>query len=190
MSLRHHLLPLLGDVQLGQIDRARVEHYTAARLDAGARPGTVGLEIRTLRHLIGQAAEDREAPPWLRLPAPAIQRTERRVLSVEEVASLLAGTAPDPEVHLFARLALATGLRAGELAGLRWRDVDWTRLALRAQATKTGRTLLLPIPGPLAEVLMTDRYSHTNPEGLRAAVEALPWAGWAADGQQADPKRQ
>jgi integrase len=56
--------------------------------------------------------------------------------SAQELSAFLAATANDP---LF-RLAATTGMRRGELLGLRWRDVDLdgARLHVRQQYTRQG----------------------------------------------------
>ena len=48
---------------------------------------------------------------------------------------------------------LYTGLRVGEVFGLRWDRVNLSRRLLRIEETKTGKPLLLPITRQLADVL-------------------------------------
>ena len=52
-----------------------------------------------------------------------LSRTERRVLTPVEASKLLGELEGDRLVGVFV-VALSTGLRRGELLGLRWRDVD------------------------------------------------------------------
>lgn len=56
-----------------------------------------------------------------RLPLPG--RREMNAWTEPEAAAFLASVAHDRLFPLW-RLALSTGMRRGELAGLRWRDVD------------------------------------------------------------------
>ncbi len=62
------------------------------------------------------------------------------VWSREELAAFLAGTTGEPE-FAFYRLAAATGMRRGELLGLRWgdADLDGGRLQVRQQCTRQGK---------------------------------------------------
>lgn len=77
-----------------------------------------------------------------------------RFLSDAERERLLSACAEGPFFLLPAvLLALATGMRAGELAGLRWADVDLERGWLVLHATKNGERRGLRIPGPVVEAL-------------------------------------
>jgi integrase len=55
--------------------------------------------------------------------APRLRHHERHTWSVEETKAFLATAASDRLYGLYV-LALSTGMRQGELFGLRWRDVD------------------------------------------------------------------
>jgi integrase len=59
-------------------------------------------------------------------------------------------------------LALQTGLRFGELTGLRWQDVDLTRriVTVVAAHAKSGKTRYLPLNDEAVRILKTWR-THT-----------------------------
>ena len=62
--------------------------------------------------------------------------------SADELAAFLTFTAQDRELVLY-HVAAATGMRRGELLGLRWRDVDLNaaRLSVKQQYTRQGNGL-------------------------------------------------
>jgi len=97
-----------------------------------------------LRKALADAVEDgliRRNPAERAHPKPK-DAPEMLTWTADELASFLAFTAQDREFPLF-QLAAATGMRRGELLGLRWRDVDHdaARITVRQQYTRQGRSL-------------------------------------------------
>ncbi|MFQ5382815.1 MAG: site-specific integrase, partial [Dehalococcoidia bacterium] len=66
--------------------------------------------------------------------APRPKRPELRTLTPDEVRKLLAFVEETPRFALYA-LAVTTGLRRGELLGLRWDDIDLDRGRLTVRRT-------------------------------------------------------
>jgi integrase len=64
-------------------------------------------------------------------------RPEMETWSADELAAFLTFTAQDRELVLY-HVAAATGMRRGELLGLRWRDVDLkaAKLSVKQQYTR------------------------------------------------------
>ena len=65
------------------------------------------------------------------------------------------------------RLALQTGLRFGELTGVRWQDVDLTRriVTVATAHEKSGKALHVPLNDEVVRVLKTWRTSDVTPTG-------------------------
>jgi integrase len=82
------------------------------------------------------------------LPREA-KRTRR--LREGEAEALLA--ACGPHLRAVVECALATGMRRGEILGLRWRDVQGRELRLPAASTKTRTGRTIPISTRLAAIL-------------------------------------
>jgi integrase len=135
--LRLHLLPRLGQRQLRAITIAVVRRWQ------NELRGEVGYDTvmacRSLLNRVLQAAEDeRRIPvnPVRKVPAPKrpvdpdvrLGRAKRRAYTPEEFGHLLAGTPPFYRDHLIT--LVGTGLRAGELLGLRAFRVDLDRRQL------------------------------------------------------------
>jgi len=74
------------------------------------------------------------------LPKP--RRTERFFFTLEEVQKIL-GAAQEPH-RMFFWIAAETGLRAGELCGLRVDDFDFERCVLRVEQSSWRGNLQLP----------------------------------------------
>ena len=130
-DLRNHIAPFFGDTELDRIEPADIERYIAAKLRT-LSPKTVRNHLNTMHSVfeIGQRMGWCQRNPVKLADRPVIKTTETRIkfLDQPELEKLLATPYPDdafgriePTLYLTAAM---TGLRQGELLGLRWRDVD------------------------------------------------------------------
>jgi integrase len=172
--LRLHIVPFFGPRQLRSISVTVVRRWQN-ELKAKLEHETV-MACRSLLYSILQAAEDDrriERNPVSKVPAPKrpddpevlLGRAKRRAYTPEEFGRLLAATSPGFRDHL---LCLAgTGLRAGELLGLRASRVDLQARRLevvnvRYDAGKFGR-------------------GYKNRPKTRASIRPVPLADQVAD---------
>jgi integrase len=128
--LRCYILPAIGEATLAQLTPTLVERMTAAMIGRGLSPTTARGARTTLRMILRDAERDgivaRNVAALAR--PPRLVRHELRVLTAAETRLLLEGTADDDLGPLFA-VAATTGLRQGEVLGLRWQDVELTDTA-------------------------------------------------------------
>jgi integrase len=128
--LKKYLTPFLGDRCLKDINPELVQSFIAGLTRA---PKTVRNIYVTLQMMWksarawGYVAHD--AVSDVVLPQP--QRAERFSFTLEEIQQILAA-AEEPH-RTFYHLAAETGLRAGELCGLRVDDLDLERCLLRVE---------------------------------------------------------
>lgn len=101
-------------------------------------PTTVRLVHRVVNRALSDAVEARmlAANPGQHAKIPARRRTEMKTWTAEQVVTFLRASAGD---RLYAAwlLALVCGLRRGELAGLRWADIDLKRQTLSVLSQRT-----------------------------------------------------
>ncbi len=139
-AVRQHIVPALGRVELGRLLPSDVEAMTGAMIDAGRRPSTAALTRRILVIALSDAARDGlVARNVARLAHPP--RTTppvRRALTAAEVRRFVAAIEGEPLGPL-AMLAIATGLRRGELLALRWSDVDGAMLTVARALARSAR---------------------------------------------------
>lgn len=141
--VKRRLVPAFGTVRLSSLRPTQIQAWYTLLLSEGRAKGAGGLSPRSVLryHQILHAAL-RQAVRWqllVRNPADAVEpprpgRRELQVPGAAEVRSLLAAadrTAYGPLV----RLAVLTGMRRGELLGLRWGDVDLERASVNVQQT-------------------------------------------------------
>jgi integrase len=119
--LRKHLIPYFGRKQMRDIGPEEAQCFVAS-VEAGSKTkknifATFQMIWKTARSW-GYVAHDATSDVVL----PRRSRVVRRFFSVEEVRRILDG-APEP-YRTFYWLAVETGMRAGELCGLRVCDID------------------------------------------------------------------
>lgn len=136
--VENHLIPEFGRVKLEALDSRKVEDYVAAKRRAGFAPRTVNRHLNLLHQILASAERralvranavshvDRPREPrrrWTILTPPEIARVERAF-------DQLVGGAEGEErawleqARVVFLMVLGTGVRRGELLGLRWRDVQ------------------------------------------------------------------
>lgn len=155
-TIRNHFLPFFGRLRLRDLSPSHVRALKARKLDAGMDPSTVGVMQGVLSAALNQAVYDGLI---LQNPCARVRKASKRgkapirSLSQDEARRLLGAARGTREEALMA-LALRTGIRQGELAALRWEDLDLygprpsvrvvrsadTRTRTVVTPTKTGRS--------------------------------------------------
>jgi integrase len=132
MAVERHIVPALGGVPLQGLTPAHLTAFYRALLDDGRRDGSGGLAPKTVRNVHGVLhAALRDAVRWGYLPRnvagaadlPKDMTPEMNVWSPEQLRVFLAQVRHDP-LYAAWLLFTTTGMRHGEVAGLRWADVD------------------------------------------------------------------
>jgi len=122
---RLHIKPALGNVKLRNLTPAHVRALCRQKLNAGLSGRTVQYVHVTLHKALKQAVLDglipRNVAAAVKTPKPTGK--EIRVLRPEEVRRFLDAASGDRFYPLFL-LGITTGMREGELLGLKWQDVD------------------------------------------------------------------
>lgn len=147
--LRLHILPALGELELGAITTSIVRSWRA-RMLAASRPGACTTEkcYRLLRAILNTAAEDEVIAknPCSIKGAGVEHPPERPILTVPQVCAVAHAIAP--EFRALVLLATFCGLRLGELLALRRRHVDLLHgrvtVVEQAQELRDGRLWLGP----------------------------------------------
>ena len=131
-EIHRHMIPHLGEIALGQLQPQHIQNYYGYALTKGRVDGKGGLSPRTVEYhhrilsealshavkigLIVRNVVDAVDPPHPR-------RKAIQTLGVADIPRFLKSARESPYYALFST-ALFTGMRLGELLGLRWRDVD------------------------------------------------------------------
>jgi integrase len=162
--LSGHIVPALGHLRLDTVSAAEVERYKSLKLSEKLSAKTVNNHLAVLGKLLSLAVELGVVERTPRLRKLRADRKTPAFLDLEEADRLLRATAPGWRCLL--TIALRTGLRMGELLGLRWEDVDLQARRLHVRRTrwkgqegspKGNRERVVPLSGEAAEALKAHR---------------------------------
>jgi integrase len=137
-DLKNHIAPFFEGKDLAKITPADVERYVRVKREKLAIK-TIRNHLNTMHSVfeLGQRKQWCNRNPVKLADRPVIRSTETRIqfLNQNELEKLLATSYPDDsfgkiEVPIYVTAAM-TGLRQGELLGLRWRDVDFEAKKVR-----------------------------------------------------------
>jgi integrase len=207
------LIPELGALPIGKLSPVHIQAAYSKWGTGGRRDGKKGgLSPLTRRyiHVILKSALARAVEQQLlaRNPAdvfrkrlPKVERKPMVTLSIDESERLLQGI-KNTRIYWIVMLALATGMRRGEILALRWMNIDLergvlgvvqsleqTKAGLRFKDTKSSRSRVITLPAFAVEELC--RLKREQAEellalGIRQTGNTL--ACCRADGEPLQPR--
>jgi site-specific recombinase XerD len=164
------------------IRREHVEAYIVSLQEQGKRPATVSLAFRSLAPFWRWCVDEGEIreSPMLRMKRPVVPVEAPAVLTPEQMERLMkAASGNDFESRrdkAIISLLADTGMRRGEIAGLRVRDTDLERgtVLIRAETSKGRRTRVARFGADTARAI--ERYLRLRADHAHARSEWL-WLG-------------
>ena len=158
ISYRNHLekriLPALGHLDIHNIRPIDVLHFTHELQEKGQRfdkrktplsDKSIQYCFRVLSSMLQDAVEWQiiETNPCLHVRRPRVRRTKVKVPTEQLTRDILAALEGEPLLYqAIIYLAIDSGLRRGELMGLKWSDIDFetkTLHVVRSNQSLTGR---------------------------------------------------
>jgi integrase len=171
--IRPHIVPALGRLRLRDLNPAHVRSLYREKLDSGLSAATVRKMHSVLRKALKQAVLDGLVPRNVceAVTPPKVERKEINPLDHEQAKALLEEASGDRLEALYV-LALHTGMREGELLGLKWEDVDLERSVLRLRhglIREGGKTALGDLKTPKSR--RSIRLTRAAADALRSHLE-------------------
>ena len=160
--LKNHIKPQIGGIPLADLTSLDLQRFYKHLLDGGrvdrieAKKKPKGLSPKTVRNIhqmIGSAynlAIEQHLVtknPTQGCALPKVEHREMKTLTADQLSAFFQ-EAKDSGVYELYYLDLATGLRRGELLGLKWRDVDFDRSVLKIQraiSRQNGKVVEAPL---------------------------------------------
>ncbi len=186
--VRMHIVPILGEIRLKDLRPDHIQGLYNRKSADGMSPRMVRLMHAILHRALNQALHMDLIPrnPTQATIKPKIPRKEMLTLTDSQVQTFLLA-ARGTRFEMIYLLALTTGLRAGELLGLRWTDLDWVscRLQVKRQLQRLfgGQGLVFSEPKSSAgrRVIVLGRYTleklreHYNTQQLARQFAGDRW---------------
>lgn len=135
--LEQHLRPFFRG-KIGEISARSVEQYITLR-SRKCSAATIRKEVGVLKHLLNRATKQGKISksPAAGVTMPKLPAGRVRYLQPTELQAVLEYC--PPWIRPVVRLAVATGMRRGEILGLRWLDVDLLQRQVNLPQTKNGK---------------------------------------------------
>ena len=142
-DIENHILPYLGSKRLTQLKTSDIQKHYNRLLESGRKHDHgkgKGLSNATVRgiHMVLREALDSAVREGLipKNPAdgtspPKIHRKEKQVLTKDQLESFIKLIENDEAWYDFFYTEMLTGMRAGEICGVRWEDFDEENRKLR-----------------------------------------------------------
>ncbi|MFD7118329.1 tyrosine-type recombinase/integrase [Streptomyces sp. NPDC059922] len=134
VAVNHHLIPGLGAHRLEKLEPEHLERFYKKMQETGSAAGTAHQTHRTIRTALNEAVRRGHLTrnPATIAKAPRLEEDEVEPYSVEEVQRLLAEAGKHRNAARWV-IALALGLRQGEVLGMQWTDVDFELGVIRVR---------------------------------------------------------
>jgi integrase len=132
-----HLKQMFGKQLSSDIEASDVARYQKKRLESGAAPKSVNLEIGTLRAILKKSGHWARIQPNIKMLK--VNQDIGRAISAEEETALLqaCSTSRCRMLVPFVTLAIETGARYGVIRTLLWGNVDFANRCLKWGKDKT-----------------------------------------------------
>lgn len=143
-----HIVPFLGRIQLQKLRPINIQQYYNKKKDELSGK-TLVQHHRVLRKALDYAYKLQMIPnnPADAVESPKAQKYKARVLNLDEIKELLKAL-KDTELEVPINVALALGLRRGELLGLMWEDIDLEEgtIQIKRNLVRAGTKLVIKEP--------------------------------------------
>ncbi|HPU38170.1 MAG TPA: site-specific integrase [Microthrixaceae bacterium] len=146
-NIENHVVPHIGAAKLQVLRPIDLTRYYSMLLENGRRDGRGGLSVKSVRNIhqtLRKAFDDAVSLRYLRTnpavgakpPRVSTAANSLRYWTAAELRAFLRENHDHRHVSMWT-LAASTGMRRGELLGLRWRDID-----LKAQRLSVRQTII------------------------------------------------
>ncbi len=147
-----HIRQHFGDWRALEVTAEAVDAFISGLLESGKAPATVNRSTQLLAQAFNLAIERRRITMAPHIRHLSERGNARQGFFADWEFRAVVGNLP---VYLkdFASFGYLTGWRRGEIASLRWEDVDGDVIRLRGENSKNGEARSITLDGELAELM-------------------------------------
>lgn len=166
-ALRLHVLPVLGPLPIGRVQRSHILGLVKALEEKGLAASAIGNHYQVIRSMFDAAVEDRVIPTTpcrkVKLPNADDEAVIPTVEGVEMVRAAL-----DERWQAVATVLVGSGVRIGELLGLKVTDVNFLKRTVRVERQRTQANKITPTKGkrsrtvPVGQIMLDALAAHLN----------------------------
>lgn len=146
--INKHIIPILGKIELQKLKPIQIQRYYDLKKEELSGK-TLVQHHRVLRKALDYAFKLQLIPnnPADAVEPPKAKKYKAKVLNLEEIEAMLKALKED-KLEVPINLALALGLRRGELLGLKWEDIDLDKglIHIKHNLVRAGKKLVLKEP--------------------------------------------
>jgi len=163
-ALNYYILPRFGNVPINDIDFLDVEEFRSEMKCSNKRKNNVLVPMRSLMKFALRAGLIDKNPMDM-VENLSVSKPEIHPMSIDEVHQFL--NVVKPQYKNFFTVAFYTGMRFGEMSGLKWKNVDFRLGVIKVRETRVrgeegrpktpGSIRDIKILPPVAEALRDQR---------------------------------
>jgi integrase len=143
--LRKRIIPKLGQYTLFRVSTILIQSFIDSLKEEGLSNSTIKKYLEIIRNSLEHAVDFNLIPtnPAIKVKLPKSNKKEMTVWNREETNQFLDKAKEDPCFIVF-QLALSTGMRQGEILGLRWKDINLEKgiLFIKQTLSQDGKTFI------------------------------------------------
>lgn len=190
--LRAHLLPHFGEKVVGQITKADILAFRSTLSKVPGRKAEtlsakrINAVMAPLRQILNEAADRFDfTTPFRNIKPLKVQKTDIEPFTLDEVQQILTTVRADYRNYYTVRFF--TGMRTGEIDGLKWAYVDFERhLILVRETIVAGEEDYTKTDGSQREIQMSAIVFQALQEQAKATRERSKFVFCAANGEPFD----
>ncbi|MEW7995362.1 MAG: site-specific integrase [gamma proteobacterium symbiont of Clathrolucina costata] len=159
--LKKHLKPAFGEVEVGSITKAEIMAFRSklakvpGRKGSALSPKRINAIMGLLRQILNEAADRFDfITPYQNIKPLRVPKSDVQPFTLEEVNRIISHVRSDYRNYYTVRFF--TGMRTGEIDGLKWKYVDFAnRLILIRQTIVAGKEDYTKTDGSQREIQMS-----------------------------------